>query len=393
MMESGLSTAAAQINTRLPVPEDVPAVPAEPLPEAEPQRKPRSAAPRVGLIALLVILGLLAWHVMGDLCAPTSSTGSVTAFSAQIAPRVAGQVVEVYVADNQTVAAGDPLFALDPAPFDLALRQAEIALLQAELGAQASSLSVTGAQAQLAQAQVTLENTEANTERSHALFDRGLATQAQLDAADAQLASARSSVEAAQAELARARTQTGEAGGANPQVEAARIQLDQARLNRDFATVTAPNDGVITNLKLTAGQFVNAGSPALTFIEGHTPWVVVDMRENQLANIDVGDPASVVFDAVPGRTFEGRVLGIAWGIDPGRTAANGLPQNQASTRWFEPARTIPVQIGLADTETWPQNVRMGSKANAAVYAMGTANPVAWITSALQTVGAYLSYLY
>src|SRR5690606_40775831 len=115
------------------------------------------------LFARLFILALLAWHVMGHLFPPSSSPGSVTAFSAQIAPRVAGQVVEVYVADNQTVSAGDPLFALDPAPFDLALRQAEIALLQAELGAQASSLSVTGAQAQLAQAQVTLENTEANT--------------------------------------------------------------------------------------------------------------------------------------------------------------------------------------------------------------------------------------
>ncbi len=85
--------------------------------------------------------------------------------------------------------------------------------------------------------------------------------------------------------------------------------------------------------------------------------------------------------------------GIAWGIDPGRTAANGLPQNQPSTRWFEPARTIPVQIELLDYHEWPMNVRVGSKATALIYAGGRGGFVARVASGLQSFQSYLSYLY
>ena len=85
--------------------------------------------------------------------------------------------------------------------------------------------------------------------------------------------------------------------------------------------------------------------------------------------------------------------GIAWGIDPGRTVANGLPQNQAMARWFEPARTIPVHIELAEGTEWPDNVRVGSMAGALVYAEGRDTPVAGFARVLQAISSYLSYLY
>jgi len=85
------------------------------------------------------------------------------------------------------------------------------------------------------------------------------------------------------------------------------------------------------------------------------------------------------------------VQGIASGIDPGRTSANGLPQNQASTRWFEPARTMPVHVQLL--EDWPANVRVGSKVDVLVYAGGTSNPIAWLATGLQHMRSYLSFLY
>jgi len=119
---------------------------------------------------------------------------------------------------------------------------------------------------------------------------------------------------------------------------------------------------------------------------------MVDMRENQLANVQPGAEASILFDGQPGKIFKGRVQGIAWGIDPGRTSANGLPQNQSSTRWFEPARTMPVHIELVDGD-WPANVRVGSKVNVVVYAGGQSNPFAWIAGGLQHVHSYLSFLY
>lgn len=362
-------------------------------PAAPTEKRARSAAGRVGIFVLLLFVASLAWHVASDLFAPSTSSGAVAASTTQIAPRAAGQVAAIYVTDNQEVEQGQPLFALDPAPFELAVRQAESAYQQALVGLDASTINLTASRAQVEQAQASLESNRATLERTRSLYDRGSATQAQLEAAELQLASSQSTLDSARASLESARLQVGQEGQPNPQVETARIQLEQAELNLAFATVVAPADGVITNLQLSVGQFVNAGAPAMTFIDSQQPWLVVDLRENQLANVEVGDPVSLIFDAVPGRTFKGQVRGIAWGIDPGRMAANGLPQNQPATRWFEPARTIPVQIELVQDEPWPRNVRAGSKAAALIFATDPNNPVALVSRGLQVVQSYLSYLY
>ena len=350
------------------------------------------AAAKVGGLILAVLFATLFWNVAADRLAPTSASGSVAATTALVAPRVAGQVQQVMVIDNQAVLAGEALFVLDPAPFDLAVRQAEANLAQATQTVGASVVSLTSSEAKVRQAEAGLQGVRATTERTLSLFARGLTSLAQVDAAKSQLASATAAFDAAQAELESARLKSGEDGTPNPQVAVAQVQLEQAILNRSFATIIAPTDGVVTNLKLAPGQFVNAGTAALTFIENDSLWMVVDMRENQLANVAVGDPASVVFDGVPGTRFEARVRGIAWGIDPGRTAANGLPQNQSMARWFEPARTIPVHLELSDPGVWPANVRVGSKVSALVYAGGPDTLVARGAGVMQTISAYLSYL-
>lgn len=363
------------------------------VPDAAAPERRRPPAALVGGAILFLLLGNLGWNVAADLNAPAAATGSVAAYTAQIAPRVSGQVVELFVRDNQMVTQGEPLFQLDPAPFDLAVRQAQAQLEQAMVGLAAGTASVIAAEAQVDQARANLANVEARTLRTRSLRERGLSTQADADAAEAQLAQAQGSLDAAEAQLESARLQIGGDTHTTPQTEAAQAQLEQAQLNRQFALITAPADGVITNLRLAHGQFMGAGTSALTFIEAEEPWITVDMRENQLANIDVGDEARVLFDAVPGRTFEARVRGIAWGIDPGRSNANGLPLNQQATRWFEPARTIPVQLELVDGSQWPQNVRAGSKATALVYATNRHGIVGRVESAFQTIKSYMSYLY
>jgi len=261
-----------------------PAVSSQPAPTTEtpqPEKASKNPAGKVGMFVLLVFATSLAWHVASDLIAPGSSSGAVAASTTQMAARVPGQVSEIFVADNQRVKLGDRLFALDPASFDLAVRQAELALEQAILAADASTVNLTGAEAQVEQALANLEHNRTTMERTSALFERGLLPRTQLDAAELQLTSAQSSLEAARAALSAARLQSGAGEHSTPQVEAARVQLEQALLNREFATVTAPADGVITNLQMAVGQFVNAGSPALTFIESDQRWIVVDLRENR----------------------------------------------------------------------------------------------------------------
>jgi len=91
--------------------------------------------------------------------------------------------------------------------------------------------------------------------------------------------------------------------------------------------------------------------------------VIADLRENQLVNVQPGDKAVVMFEAAPGKQFAATVDSIAWGINSGRTTVNGLAQSSSDTRWFPPARKIPVRVTIDDMSTLPANVRLGSEAS------------------------------
>jgi len=362
-------------------------------PEAAPAPKRAGSARKLALIILFGIGAMIAWYVITDRNAPYSAVGAVSASITQVAPRVAGEVVDVSAADNEFVEAGDLLFALDARPFEIAVRQAEANYNQVLQTVDASNLSLSGIEAKLGQAKATLAFALSVTERNRQLFEKGLVTQVQADKSESDLLSAETALQVAQAEYDSAILKAGSGTIANPQVMAAAATLDQARLNLEFANVTAPSAGVITNLRLGKGQYINAGTPALTFIASEQPWVMADFRESQLINVEPGDSVGIIFDGRPGSVFKGHVQGVAWGIDPGRTIANGLPQNQSSARWFEPARTIPVHIVLDDTEGWPANVRVGSKVSVVIYAAGEGNPIAWIANGLLHVQTFFSHLY
>ncbi len=352
-------------------------------------------AKKIAALLVILLVALVSWYAVSDRLAPYSSRGTVSAYVAQIAPRVSGQVTEVFVEDNTIVDAGEPLFQLDRRPFELAVRQAEVGLAQAVQATDASAAAIAASQARVSQARASLENARSAASRTTSLFERGAATQATVDKALSDLHIAEAQLEAAEADLQSALLKLGEDGGAsNPQIIAAQLQLEQAQLNLLYSTVTAPTRGVVTNVQLAIGQFASAGSPVMTFFDSRGAWITADLRENQIGNIEPGDEVEILFDAMPGQTFRGRVHSIAWGIDPGRTSAGGLMQNRPENRWFEPARRMPVHIELADgMQAWPLTVRAGAKVSVVVYAGGTGTPISGVASTLLRIQSWLSYLY
>jgi multidrug resistance efflux pump len=343
------------------------------------------------IILLLVLVGI---YTASDRLAPSSSRGIVSAHVVQIAPRVGGEVMQVHVEDDAVVQAGTPLFSLDPRTFDLAVRQAEANLTSTTQSIDASGASLVAAQAAVTQARTALDTLRAQAQRTERLEERGIAATAQGDTVRGQVLEAEARLATAVANLDSARRQLGPRGGDNPAIAAATAQLERAQYDRASATVMAPHYGVVTNVGLSVGQFLGAGSPALTFIDADAAWITVDLRENQLSNIDAGDAVGLLFDAVPGRIFAGRVQSIAWGINSGRAVQGGLVVNQPTNRWFEPARRIPVRVELdGGMAAWPTKVRVGGKVHAVVYAGGPDTPVAWLAGTLQWVRSYTSYLH
>ncbi|WP_281966470.1 HlyD family secretion protein [Roseovarius nanhaiticus] len=358
---------------------------------------PAQGPSRTRIVAIAVILALIliaGIYALMDRSVPSSARGIVSAYVVQIAPRVSGTVTEVHVSDDAIVEAGDPLFSLDPRPFELAVAQAEANLASALQNVDASSASIVAAQAAVTQARTALDNTRTEAERTFKLEERGIVAAARGDQARTAVAEAEAALDGAEANLRSAQAQLGPEGEDNPAFQAAAAQLEQAQYDLASTTVRAQHLGAVTNLTLSEGQFIGAGSPALTFVDAEAGWITVDLRENQLQKVEAGDPAHVLFDALPGRIFNGRVQSIAWGIAPGRNVQGGLVVNQTAKTWFEPARSIPVRIelegGMAD---WPYAARVGGKAHAVIFATSEHGPLALIARGLQRLRSWTSFLH
>lgn len=368
----------------------------DPAPDSRPQSPPtrKNPARKVALLIILMLGLITAWYATTDRLAPYTPRGAVAAYIAEIAPRVSGRVTKVFVRDNALVEAGEPLFEIDKRPFEIAVRQAEAKLARVMQQVDASSAALISAEAQVAQARANLDHMRIVAGRTLPLAERGVASAAQRDTASANLRTAEAQLAAAEANLRSAEAELGQTGQNNPQIQAARSDLEQAQFDLFSTMVAAPGRGIVTNLQLTVGQYLAAGSSALTFLDAQGAWIVADFRENQLANIKVGDRAGILFDAMPGTIFPGRVHSVAWGIDPGRTTARGLPQNEPETRWFEPARRLPVRIELeGGMDAWPRAARPGGKVSTVIYTSGENGPIAWIANTLHHLQSVFSYLY
>ncbi|EWY39419.1 transporter [Skermanella stibiiresistens SB22] len=347
---------------------------------------------RITLAAIALAAVVFAYYVVADRTTPFTSGARVQAFIVRMAPEVAGQVLSVDVIDNSRVARGDTLFRLDPTPFQIAVEQAQAKLAQVGQSIGASTAAVDSAQAMLDEARAAEANTRAQTARTFELVKRGVYASARQDQATAALDEALARVVRAEAELARAREQLGPAGDGNPQVQEAIATLDKARFDLSKTTVTAPSDGVVTNLQLAGGQVVTAGQPAMTFISVTDVWLLAPMRENSLGVLASGQRAEVVLDVLPGRVFEATVSSLGWGIASGSAdPATGLPKSPNETGWLTSREQFPVQLAF-DADNLPRGARYGSKAAVLVYSGDNAvmNAIGWLRMRLIAILTYVS---
>jgi multidrug resistance efflux pump len=318
----------------------------------------------VALVVLAAFVLLFAATIAMERSTPSSSQALVQAYVVEMAAEVAGRVSNVAVADNAPVRTGAPLFTIDPQPYRIAVEEAEARLLRIGQGVGASMSAVDAAQARVVDARANRDNIRQQAGRVMQLVQRGVYPQSRADEAKAGLDRSQAMVVAAEADLERARQELGPVGNENPQIREALAALERARLDVTRTTVNAPADGVVTNLQLSPGHFVNAGQAALTFLDAGTIWIAAAFKENSLEHIRDGNVAEVVFDTFPGRVFEARVESIGWGVSLGGTAS-GLPTIRNDSGWIREPQRFPVRLVFDGRP--PMGVRYGSQANVVIY--------------------------
>ena len=372
-----------------------PAVPTEIDVGAGAGAPPTNPMRKVILIALGLLLILFVYHVLSDRYTPYTSQARIETFLTQVAPEVAGDVQRVGVRDNGVVRKGQLLFRIDPEPYEIAVRSAEANLAVALQGADVSIADVAAARAQLRKQHVDLAANRKLGKIVTDLVDKKALAETNEIRSDAEIGKTAADLSRAEADLRKAQASLGAPGYANPKVRQAMAALDQARLNLRMTEVVAPADGVVTNLRLAAGQYVAPGQPLLSFLESGPRWISADMRENQLGNVQPGQDVTIALDIKPGRLFRGKVHSVGWGVSQGDEAPTGqLATQPADQGWLRDPQRFPVRILVLPDEASEAGIdagRSGAQANVIIYTEDGSlmNPIGrlWIK-----VVALLSYL-
>ncbi|NKB34859.1 MAG: biotin/lipoyl-binding protein [Pseudomonadales bacterium] len=322
------------------------------------------------LILLGVVLVLTLVYLRADRITPYTSQARVHALVIPIAPEVSGTVTSVGVSNNQQVEAEQILFQIDTERYQLAVQNAEANLQAARqtIGASTAGVDAARAQVEIAEANETRARQDAVRLRRIRQEDPGAISERRLEVAEASLASAEASVAAAGANVQRAIEDLGDSGEDNTRIQQATAALEQSRIDMARASVRAPEDGLVTGVRLDRGNFAAAGAPQMTFIAIDNIWVQADFTENNLGNVSAGDRVDLVFDALPGQIVQGTIRETGFGVAVDSAALGSLPTIQNNRQWLRSAQRFPVLIDFDISD--PQlrrTLRVGSQVSAVIY--------------------------
>ena len=346
---------------------------AEPL-ESEAPSAPEKARRRWGKLALMALVPLLV--AVGALVYWLGLQGKVSTDNAyiqqdkvSISAEVGGRIVEVAVRENQQVEAGDLLFRIDPAPYRIQIAQADAAIASAQAGAVALQNDSALSGADIAAAREDIGFAQATLNRQAALWKRGFTTKADYEAAQHQVAQAREELRVAEARRgeAAAKLATGaQVPGVLPALAAARAQREAALLNLKRTEVRAPSAGRVSQAdRLIVGQELVSGLPVLTLVANGQSFVEANFKETDLAEMRVGQPARLEFDAYPGLELRGHVASIGAGTG---SEFSVLPAQNATGNWVKVTQRVPVRIAI--DEASPRQLIAGLSTDVTVYTDG-----------------------
>ncbi len=215
-----------------------------------------------------------------------SATGKIQPeIEVKISSEVSGEIIALPVKEGQVVKKGDLLVKINP---DLYTS-----------GYQRTISNLSGTKAGLSQADASFKEAKSNYERSKTLFDKGIISKSEWDKANASFEVAKASKESAYYN-----------------VQSASATVSEAKDNLGRTTIYAPADGTISMLNVELGERVlgtqqMTGTEILRVANLNNMEVEVDVNENDIVKINVGDTAKVEVDAYLKKEFKGVVTSIS----------------------------------------------------------------------------------
>ena len=369
---------------------------------APPSAPARARSPRRFVLPLVALAAVgygvywgYNWFVEGRFLVSTDDA-YVGADASVIAAKVAGHIVEVPVADNQQVRAGDLLARIDEGDYRLAVdaAKAKIATQDATIARFGRQIEAQGAAIDQAAAQVAATDAQAEGAmadekraalelgRSQKLADVAFGSQQRLEQATddharaaATLAAALASKTAAVAALAGAKDTADVLKAEQTEAERVRGELvtAEAKAERDlsFTEIRAPFDGVVGNKAAVVGQFAMPGTRLLAVVPLQSAYVDANFKETQLDAIRPGEKVDIAVDS-----FDGRVVpGIVESVSPASGAQFSLlPPDNATGNFTKVVQRVTVRIAIAAEALAREPLRSGLSVVATIHTRDESQP-------------------
>jgi len=270
---------------------------------------------------------------------------------------------------------------------DDGIRAADADIAAAEAGIEAAKSAVASAHSGIEGAKADAERTALERRRQEALIATESATRQKLEQTVAdeerfraqvasrqdELASSTAQLASRQADLARARAQLASKKAELEAQKRERAVLDSqqlllqadlnskqaslalARIYLGYTRVTAPENGIVSERKVRAGQLVSPGTQVISLVQSDV-WVQANYKETQVRHIHAGDPAEIRVDAFPGVIFRGKVDQVS--------PASGsqfalLPPDNATGNFTKIVQRLPVKIVLDPGQAAATRLRPG----------------------------------
>jgi RND family efflux transporter MFP subunit len=289
-----------------------------------------------------------------------------------VAPQTSGKVVAVGVDIGSYVRRGQMLVRLDDAELKLRVAQATAQVEQAKasvrqaeekIGLRAGQTFDPNRVADVAAAKVTLELAQKNLQRAEKLIESGDVSRSFYDEQRARRDQLKEQYEVA---LAQARQNYAAVDVARTNVANAQAQLALAQKNVSYAVIPAPIDGFVTERTADLGEYVSPQQKVVTLVRTNPLRIRIDIPEQAIPEVKVGQSVSITTSAWPDKNFAGRVARIAPNVSaqsrtltveaeiensnnalkPGQFATVRILQERAEPAVLIPARAVVNEAGV-----------------------------------------------
>jgi membrane fusion protein, multidrug efflux system len=278
-----------------------------------------------------------------------------------ISTDVPGMVKEVDVAENQSVAAGQVLYRLDPRQFQIALDNAKANLAQTQLTVESMKQDYRRMLRDIETQQAQVELDQTTFDRYAMLVKSDAVTKANYDQTRFTLQADKSKVASLKQQ---ADVQLAKLGGnpdvpvtEHPQYLQAKSQVDEAQRQLDDTVVKAPFAGIVTDVpSIAPGKYLQASTTAFYLVATDHVWINSNPKETELTYVRPGQPVAVTVDTYPDRQWHGTVESIS---PAAAQEFQLLPAQNTSGNWVKVVQRIPMRVRVDTSDRSQPPLRAG----------------------------------